>query len=149
MQHANVESLWELGNKKNHGDDLSICHNAFRSCKVGEIYSTCLLLLVISLYDFYFNSTTQAKIALTNASGSNGWRSSTPSPTPTNFTGIPSSSTTLTCNINHILCLLKEKVKNLELFWTKWASYSLKLQFRLNFPVMPQNSRPMAKRKGN
>ena len=37
-------------------------------------------------------------MALTKASASKGWRSSTPSPTPTNFTGMPSSSTTLTCN---------------------------------------------------
>lgn len=37
-------------------------------------------------------------IASTKASASNGWRSPNPSPTPTNLTGMPSSSTTLTCN---------------------------------------------------
>lgn len=37
-------------------------------------------------------------MASTKASASKGWRSSTPSPTPTNFTGMLSSSTTLTCN---------------------------------------------------
>lgn len=38
----------------------------------------------------------QEKMASTNASASNGWRSFNPSPTPTNFTGMPSSLTTLT-----------------------------------------------------
>jgi hypothetical protein len=46
--------------------------------------------------DSFSKIRTYGKMASTNASASKGWRSSTPSPTPTNFTGIPSSSTTLT-----------------------------------------------------
>jgi len=46
------------------------------------------------------------KMALTKASASKGWRSSTPSPTPTNFTGIPSSSTTLTCQHKLVLTMI-------------------------------------------
>lgn len=48
------------------------------------------------------------KMALTKASASKGWRSSTPSPTPTNFTGIPSSSTTLTCKHKLVLPIMKK-----------------------------------------
>lgn len=55
------------------------------------------------------------KMALTKASASKGWRSSTPSPTPTNFTGIPSSSTTLTCQHKLFLSMITPPQKRIVL----------------------------------
>ena len=59
-----------------------------------------VVIAVIVITKWY--SALQGKTAFTNASASNGWRSSNFSPTPTNFTGILSSSTTLTWQDNNI-----------------------------------------------
>lgn len=55
----------------------------------------------------YHNFKPHENMALTKASASKGWRSSTPSPTPTNFTGMPSSLTTLTCKRKFVWLIMK------------------------------------------